>query len=896
MKKTLALLAIAAALLGTAFAQNTAAGTSIRNQASATYLGLTTPVTSNEVFTVVQQVYSFTITPNGTEAAPGQTRSALPGANVYFGYRITNTGNGTDTISLSTIQGTLDNFNLSAVTIYADGNCDSQLDVGAITVASVLVDRLGLATNFSCVVVESTIPLTATNGQYANLNLSGTSSGGSSDTNNWARAIATTAAVFDINKSATPSGQVSPGANIAYSITGQNRGGSAAAGTAGVVTVDTVASNGIFVEDNLPAGLTFVAGSLNASAGAGTLTKIYNTATGWTATEPAAASVTGVGILISGTGAFFPQNASYSMSFSATVPATATPADSYSNFAKIYFNDNGSPTAVDTSATSSSTLNTVAASYSLALGPNGYPAGNAPNDTYAAGAYTVTRNLDTQTVASVNTGTTVVFKQTLKNNGNTSDSFDLSLSSAPSGWTCQLVPSSGSGFISGSVGPLTAASTFDFQVHCAIGASATSASAQSITVTATSVASSSQTDSTTDTVSAVVSGYAVDLAQRGNTNDANAGNDNFGSQAANPSASLYYPIDVYNAGVSSDNYNMSASYPSGWSVVYYNDVDNSGTLNAGDTISTSTGLLTAGSTAHLIAVVTISGTAAPSTGNTVTFTATSSTLGTVTDSITASVDVNLVTGFVFDPDRNNTVTTPGTVTYSHSLRNNGNASSTVSIPAFTSAWGWTYQFSTDSGASWSSSVSGLALAANGGTATLLVRLQTPAGEPAGRIESALFTATANYGTASVTDSVTDTTTIIAGNLQLAKDWTVNGTNYFKGDGSDATTPPQVAPGNNITYRVVASNVGTYDLTNVKISDPLPSNTNFVSVSAVTSMTGTVLYSTDGTTWSATAPTALATGGSVYVGIDTNAPFANITSADTMSPAATITLTFVVQVK
>ena len=53
--------------------------------------------------------------------------------------------------------------------------------------------------------------------------------------------------------------------------------------------------------------------------------------------------------------------------------------------------------------------------------------------------------------------------------------------------------------------------------------------------------------------------------------------------------------------------------------------------------------------------------------------------------------------------------------------------------------------------------------------------------------------------------------------------------------------------------LVASNIGAGNLTEVKVSDPQPGFTDFVSVSATTTSAGTVLYSTDGTTWSTTAP-------------------------------------------
>jgi hypothetical protein len=165
---------LALLVLGTALAM-TPAGTQIQNQASASYIdsaGQPRTTTSNLVVTVVQQVYSFTITPNGTESAPGQVRTALPGGQVIFNYLVTNTGNGTDTINLNTVQGTSDNFDLLSPTIYLDANCNGNLDAGETTpITSV---TLGMGQQ-ACVIVRATIPTSASGGQYGNLNLVGTS-------------------------------------------------------------------------------------------------------------------------------------------------------------------------------------------------------------------------------------------------------------------------------------------------------------------------------------------------------------------------------------------------------------------------------------------------------------------------------------------------------------------------------------------------------------------------------------------------------------------------------------------------------------------------------------------------------------------------------------------------
>src|SRR5215467_3601493 len=81
----------------TASAQQTAAGTSIGNQASATYTdssSVSRTATSNVVTTVVQQVASLTLTANGA-------KTASPGSPVFYPHTLTNTGNGSDSFTMT---------------------------------------------------------------------------------------------------------------------------------------------------------------------------------------------------------------------------------------------------------------------------------------------------------------------------------------------------------------------------------------------------------------------------------------------------------------------------------------------------------------------------------------------------------------------------------------------------------------------------------------------------------------------------------------------------------------------------------------------------------------------------------------------------------------------------
>src|SRR5258708_8117173 len=102
---------------GTASAQ-TAAGTSIGNQASATYTDNTSvsrTATSNVVITIVQQVASLTLTANGA-------RTASPGSPVFYPHTLTNTGNGSDSFTLTLAPPQSAAFTLTGTHIYLDPN------------------------------------------------------------------------------------------------------------------------------------------------------------------------------------------------------------------------------------------------------------------------------------------------------------------------------------------------------------------------------------------------------------------------------------------------------------------------------------------------------------------------------------------------------------------------------------------------------------------------------------------------------------------------------------------------------------------------------------------------------------------------------------------------------
>ncbi len=883
--------------LGTALAM-TPAGTQIQNQASASYIdsaGQPRTTTSNLVVTVVQQVYSFTITPDGpNENSPGQIKAALPGGQVIFNYVVTNTGNGTDTINLSWVLGTSHDFNLQSPTIYLDANCNGNLDTGEPAIPSGSGVTLG-AGQQACVIVTATIPAGAAGGQHGNLNLVGTSAGSPSvtDNDNWARAVATTQAALTAFKSASPSGPVAPGGTITYTISGANVGGSAASG----VSVPGLGT-GILISDIIPSGLV-VSAMPTGSAGAGTVQIVYYNGTTWAPLTSSVLPLTGngtiaVGMFISGTGAFFPVGAGYTFSFQATVPSSAPAGTGYANFAIVRFDANGDGDADDPgeTVTTNTTTNTVAAAYNVAVGPYEHPTGAPPGTSpYTVGGYTVTRSGDEQTIASVNSGTIVIFRHTLRNTGNTADSFTLSFSGAPTGWACSLVADDLTTPISGPVGPVAANSDFNFALKCQVPATFTSTTPVTITVTATSVGDPSKSDTTTDRVNQVLLGYAVDLARRGFAGDNDPTNDNPPAQSANPGQVVYFPIDVFNAGANPDVYNLTASLPAGWTVVFYPDADCDGMMDSPTPAPvTNTGLVNPGQTKCFIAAVQVPAGEAPG-SNTVSFTATSTTVGAVTDTITTTVTVNTIAQITLDPDRSGTVTSPGVIQYTHTLTNNSNTPLYCYVGGNGGSYGWTYQYSTD-GTNWYSALGNVFVGVDAvtRTQTIYVRVLVPAGEPIGRtdvntVQARCFVTYPSdplATTPDAQDTATETTTIVGGELRVTKRAkTYVGTSTTVRDATGATA----FPGDVIEYTIEAENIGTGDLTNVKISDPIPAYTTFVRVEATSSFGGTVEFSADGTTWY-TDPDDVPTVGVsvVYVRVST------------MPPGGKITITLRVQVR
>jgi len=181
----------------------TPAGTSIVNQATATYIDSTLAArsaTSNTVTTVVQQVASLSL-------SAGTAKNGSANGQVAYPHTITNNGNGVDSFTLGTTN--TGAFTMANVAFYADANGDGIADnATAITTTGPLQPGQSVQ-----VVAIATLPASAANGATNNLVVSATSvfNGGSTANATDVTTVAP-ASLMDITVGAAGSGALGAGA------------------------------------------------------------------------------------------------------------------------------------------------------------------------------------------------------------------------------------------------------------------------------------------------------------------------------------------------------------------------------------------------------------------------------------------------------------------------------------------------------------------------------------------------------------------------------------------------------------------------------------------------------------------------------------------------------------
>ncbi len=615
------------------------------------------------------QVASFDLTdPN--------TKYVTLGGQVVFPHTLTNTGNGTDTFLLTATQTPDlpnpggDNFTLGTFAIYADsdgnGIPDNAIDLNGSTVS---LPRNG---NFTFVVVGYAPASGLIDGNTATATVTADSQvyegtgDDPADDSNLDTAILTADAVINVTKSANVT-QGPTGTLVEYTITYTNVGNN----TATLVTLT----------DAIPAGMTYFRD--------GTHVPSWNGSTQTDGADADVFSVSGANVTAA-VGSVAP-NVTGQIKFWVQVDATTAPG-TLINTANYTFDPDGPGTKpVTPTAPSNDVPFDVLQTRNVAA-----------NDDPATTPAVDGGINDIVTVASALQGATVVFNNEIWNQGNGTDTFNITYTnvSFPTGTSIflyksdglnQLIDTNGDGIPD--TGPVAPGARYTVVLKAVLPASASGNNGGAgfdITKTATSTATGvvatagDQDDNVTDHLDAIV-GSTVDLENATLLADGTGavtalGGAPWTTKSVNPGQSATFVLKVENTSLTADNYNFLADddgtfgatddLPSGWSVTYYQD-GGAGDCSTLGGASANTGTINAAIKATYCAVVAVPANATPVTAQSIYFQTTSPLTGAV-DSKLDAVTVNTVRNIQISTNNSNTVYPGGTVDYVHIITNNGN--------------------------------------------------------------------------------------------------------------------------------------------------------------------------------------------------------------------------------
>lgn len=801
-----------------AFAATPAAGTLIGNQASATYTDASSAVrsvTSNVVTAVVAQVASLTLTQD-------TAKTVVAGGQVVYPLTLTNTGNGPDTFNLSSTNS--GGFALGSVVFYADTNGDGVADnTTPITVSTALAQ----GESFKFVAV-ATVPTSAASGSVNSLLVKATSGFGTTPPSATVTdtTTVTSNAVINVTKSMSaasgaPTGPT--GNRYTVSLSYANTGNAAA--------------TNVTLTDLLPSGMTYVANSgLWSAAGATVLTD-------------AAADIQTAGL----------NSIDYSYAAPQVKAVIASVAAGQSGVVSFQVTIDLFDKVTATGLLAGVLNNTARYSYfdgAVTI---------APVNTNVF-AFTVTPvsavTATGTTVVSVTQGGTARFNNAIKNNGNSTDSFDIVVGNTfPAGSSYALFQADGvtplldtNGNGIPDTGPLASGATYTVVLKVTLPTSLSSGGPFSVTKTATSKNDPTQSAVATDTLQAIAPN-SVDLTN--NTATLAATTPGFGTTTAGeataqvttttlPGLTARFTLYANNTSAVADTYDLAAStvgttfpgtLPTGWTVVF---------RNAAGAVISNTGVVNGGASALVYADVTVpANQAAIPAGQDLYFRVLSPTTNT-RDVIHDALIVSTVRDIKLIPNNSGQVFPGGSVVYSHTLSNNGNVienGAGGSVIAFTQS---------DTQATFSSIVyldankngildatdpvlttANLGALVPGASVGLLVKVSAASGAAVGVIDITQLTVTTsgiiNAVAAPAVASVSDTTNVIAGNLSLLKEQALDvgcnnggGTLVFSAANITSGALPNVC----IRYRLTITNLGTADALNVVVSDATPVNTTY----------------------------------------------------------------------
>ncbi|BDR36673.1 hypothetical protein PDY_37210 [Photobacterium damselae subsp. damselae] len=281
------LITVGAGTLSSQALAATAAGTDIKNLATVTYedsSGNSYQATSNEAVVTVAQIYSATIEQDiNTTGSPGQT--------VYLPHVLTNTGNGSDTYTLTFAQnlpGTdtrgADTIDATTIKLFNDENNNGQPDAGEAEFTSGDTVTLNAGEQMN-LIVAAAVPTTAVPGDTLGVTLEAEANNGtgsavdgsvtdigdnndSADDTNASLITVTNDAVINTTKSATHLENIGTESSLGIDLDGDggtDRQLSLIRYTVTVSNTGNTDAKDVVIFDGIPDGTVFVTGSTGAT-------------------------------------------------------------------------------------------------------------------------------------------------------------------------------------------------------------------------------------------------------------------------------------------------------------------------------------------------------------------------------------------------------------------------------------------------------------------------------------------------------------------------------------------------------------------------------------------------------------------------------------------------------